>query len=134
MDLTGVPDGDSWIFAITEAQSNSLKAGKYNAMFTVYVNGYGRKTLDVVGIQVSANLAEAVEIDNRYDEEIELELVNEAIANCLSGGVAEYEIGDRRIRYQDIEGLFKRQRYLQTRLAKRMNRGSIGGRNVGVRF
>lgn len=135
LNLTAVPSDGRWMFQIAEAQSSALPAGKYQAQFTAFSPGFGRKTLGVKFFNVAADLATVNQpIDNRNSDEIELDKVREAIANALSGGVAEYYIGERRIRYHSLDELYKRERYLVQRVAKRKNKGSIGGRNVGVRF
>lgn len=134
LDLTGVPNGDLWSFEITEEQSSNLNPGIYKAHFAHFAPGWGRTTLGIATIRVCADLSLESLVDNRTSDEIELELVNTAIATSLAGGVAEYEIGTRKIRYHSIESLYERQRQLKVRIA-RANRGGSGlGRNVGVRF
>ena len=73
-------------------------------------------------------------LETRTVDEIELEQITLAIARLVSGAVAEYRIGDRMMRYQDLEQLTKRQRELRQRIAIASGIGKPGGRNVGVRF
>lgn len=133
LDLTGVPNGNGWDFEIAESTSALLSPGFYQAQFVAFSAGAGRKTLGVVKLEVCPSFENLTELDTRTAEEKELEQLNIAIAK-LSDGVAEYYIGDRRVRYQDLGSLYERQKYLRNRIAKIKNRASIGGRNVGVRF
>ena len=132
LDLTGVPDRDGWYFEITEAQSNEVKPGVYFCQFVIYPLS-GRKTLGTISITVNPSFESLSELDTRLPEERELIAVSEAIKK-LSNGVAEYEIGSRKVRYHDLQQLYQRQTYLRNRIAKIKNPNSLGGRNVGIRF
>lgn len=136
LDLTAFTDGDDgvWQFEISSAQSQGLPPGKYKAQFTVFYSSGARQTLGVVLFDVAPDLAALGTIDNRNVDEIELEKVRDAIASGLSDGVAEYEIGERKVKYHSLDELYKRERYLLHRIAKRKDKSTIGGRNVGVRF
>lgn len=132
LDLTGSPLGTGWIFEITGSESASLRAGVYLGQFVIFYGG-NRSTLGVITIDVLPSFETLSHLDIRTTEEKELAALNEAIFK-LSSGVAEYSIGDRRVRYSELPQLYERQKYLQNRIARMKNRGNIGGRNVGIRF
>ena len=68
-------------------------------------------------------------------DEIELEAIEKAIATMLTnGGVAEYQIKSRKMRYHSLDELYRQRDHLRIRIGRRKNRGSIGGNNVGVSF
>ena len=57
------------------------------------------------------------------------------IAKMLTnGGVAEYQIKSRKMRYHSLDELYRQRDRLRIRIARRNNRSGIGGRNVGVSF
>ncbi len=67
-------------------------------------------------------------------DEIELEAIGTAIAKMLSnGGVAEYQIKSRKMRYHSLDELYRQRDRLRIRIARR-KRGGIGGKNVGISF
>ena len=75
--------------------------------------------------------------------EIELEAIEKVIAKMLTnGGVAKYQIKSRKMCYQSLDELYRQRdleeiRFagrLRIRIARRKNRGSIGGQNIGVSF
>jgi hypothetical protein len=134
LDLTGTPNSNCWDFIITEAQSTSLAPGKYQAQFVIFEFSTVRKTLGIAELLVCAGFDNLTQIDFRSTDEKELAIITEAIAKLVSGAVSEYRIGDRMMRYQDLNQLTQRQQYLRNRIAKAKNPGSIGGRNVGIRF
>jgi hypothetical protein len=148
LDLTGTPNSKAetvgspdhvprrncWDFIITEAQSTSLAPGKYQAQFVIFEFSTVRKTLGIAELLVCAGFDNLTQIDFRSTDEKELAIITEAIAKLVSGAVSEYRIGDRMMRYQDLNQLTQRQQYLRNRIAKAKNPGSIGGRNVGIRF
>ena len=133
LDLTGTTVTGGWNFEITTAQSQSLKPGIYLAQLVLFGDSLGRKTIGNQSLTVHASLEDVTQIDTRSNEQRELELVTEAIEK-LSNGVAEYYIGDRRMRYTDLPQLYERQKYLQNRIAKLNNRSFVGGRNVAYGF
>ena len=51
-----------------------------------------------------------------------------------NGGVAEYQIKSRKMRYQSLDELYKQRDRLRIRIARRKNRSGIGGQNIGVSF
>lgn len=151
LDLTGVPlllaGGNAplqgacstpalggWEFNILEAQASGLNPGSYKAQFVIFGAHYGRKTLSTTDLIVLPNFESLTTLETRTVDEIELEQITMAIAKLAGGAVAEYRIGDRMMRYQDLEQLTKRQRDLRNRIAMAKNPGNIGGRNVGIRF
>lgn len=136
LDLTGTPTPQTeggWEFTILEAQSTTLSPGNYKAQFVVF-SGTGRKTLGSTDLLVCPSFENLTQFDVRSADEKELALITEAIAKLVSGAVSEYRVGDRMMRYQDLEQLTRRQRELKNRIAKAKNPNSIGGRNVGIRF
>ena len=73
--------------------------------------------------------------DVKTADEIELEAIEKAIAKMLTnGGVAEYQIKSRKMRYHSLDELYRQRDRLRLRIARRKNRGSIGGQNIGVSF
>ena len=130
LDLTGVPSGNQWDFTITSAQSQTLTPGKYKKQYVIFEFGTKRKTLGTTDLLVCPSFEGLTQLDTRSDLEIELEQVN----NALLKGIAEYRIGDRMVRYQDLGELGKRQQYLRNRIAIASGKLKPGGRNVGVRF
>jgi hypothetical protein len=133
-DLTGVANNNCWDFVINETQSAALAPGKYQAQFVIFEAATQRKALGIAQLLVCPSFDNLTEIDFRSADEIELELITVAIAKLATGSVAEYRIGDRMMRYQDLSQLTQRQQYLRNRIAKMKNPGGIGGRNVGIRF
>ena len=68
-------------------------------------------------------------------DEIKLEAIEKAIAKMLTnGGVAEYQIKSRKMRYHSLDELYRQRDRLRLRIARRKNRGGIGGQNIGVSF
>ena len=134
LDLEGVANGDLWDFTITSAQSAALTPGAYKTQFKIIAFSGENKTLGSTDLLVCQSFESLTELDTRNDDEKELSLITQAIAKLASGAVAEYQIGDRRMRYQDLGELTERQAYLRTRIAIASGRIKPGGRNVGVRF
>ncbi len=133
LDLQAANLYNGWEFEITSAQSMALLPGKYKAQIVVFPYNSERFALDIISLEVLASFENLTELDTVSADEKELELITTAIARLASGAVAEYRIGDRMMRYQDLEQLTKRQEYLRNRIAAKKS-GQIGGRNVGVRF
>ena len=50
-----------------------------------------------------------------------------------NGGVAEYQIKSRKMRYHSLDELYRQRDRLRIRIARR-KRGGVGGSNVGVSF
>jgi hypothetical protein len=135
LDLTGVPLLlGGWEFNILEAQGLSLNPGSYKAQFVIFAAALGRQTLASTDLLVLPSFEALTTLETRSSDEIELEQITMAIARLASGALAEYRIGDRMMRYQDLEQLTKRQRELRNRIAMTKKSGNIGGRNVGIRF
>jgi hypothetical protein len=134
LDLSALPNGDNWDFLITDTQSDSLAPGKYQAQFVIFESGTNRKALGIAQLLVCPGFDNLTEIESRSADEIELDLITTAIAKLVSGAVAEYRIGDRMMRYQDLAQLTSRQQYLRNRVAAALNPGIIGGKNIGIRF
>ena len=133
LDLTGVPNGNQWDFTIDTNQSILLAAGKYKTQFVIE-SGTNKKALGVTELIVCPSFEKLTELETRSPDEIELEEITKAINKLASGAVSEYWIGDRKLKYQDLEQLTKRQQYLRTRIAKAKNPSTIGGRNVPIKF
>ncbi len=121
-------------FAIASTLTKVLQPGKYKAQFAIYVNGMDKTTLGSTDLLVCPSFENLSELETRTPDEIELEAVTEAIAKLSSKNVAEYYIGTRKVRYNDLASLYERQKYLRNRIAKSKNKAAIGGRNVGVGF
>ncbi|NJO98545.1 MAG: hypothetical protein HC764_23205 [Pleurocapsa sp. CRU_1_2] len=134
LDLTGTPLGEGWEFEIESTQSQALAVGTYCVQFVIYEASVNRQALGTTKLVVCADFEDLTTFETRSFDEIELEAVTKAIAAVVSGGTAEYRIGDRMVRYQDLAVLTERQLYLRNRINKSKNPQSIGGRNVGVRF
>ena len=134
LDLTANGTTDGYEFTVSEAQSVSLTTGVYQAQFVIFPGSGGRKALGTAKLQVFPGFQDVTRIDPRTPDEIELEQITQAIIKLATGAVAEYEIGDRRMRYQDLDKLTRRQEYLRRRIAIVSGKVSPGGWNVGARF
>ena len=133
LDLTGVSNGNQWDFTIDTNQSILLAAGKYNTQFVIEFST-NKKALGTTELLVCPSFENMSKLETRSPDEIELEEITKAILKLSSGAVSEYWIGDRKLRYQDLEQLTERQQYLRNRIAMRKNPSRIGGRNVGIKF
>ena len=134
LDLTATPSGDGWEFIIPEVSSATLAPGAYKVQLVIVTAAKGRQTLGEAELEVCPSFEDLTTFDVRDADEIELEAITKAIATLAKGAVAEYYIGDRRMRYQDLGDLTKRQQYLRNRIAMSKNPNNVGGRNVGIRF
>ena len=134
LDLTGISNADRWDFAITSVQSAELIPGKYKKQYVIFKNGTKRETLWTADLLVCQSFENLTELETRTPDEIELEAVTKAIAQLSSKNVAEYYIGTRKVRYNDLASLYERQKYLRNRIAKSKNKAAIGGRNVRAGF
>jgi hypothetical protein len=134
LDLTATGSVDRFEFTVDSVQSMGLPAGKYKTQFVIFELTTTRKTLGSTDLLILPSFEGLTQIETRSSDEIELETITSAIARLVSGAVSEYRIGDRMMRYQDLNQLTQRQQYLRNRIAKAKNPGSIGGRNVGIRF
>lgn len=123
---------DEWDFEMTSSQSLSLIPGRYKVQFVLF-SGSGRLTLGETEINVKPSFENLTELEVLDEDEKELQLLTIPIAKIASGGVAEYYIGTRRARYQDLSELTKRQAYLRSRIARK-KKGYVGGKNVGISF
>ena len=133
LDLIGVSNGNQWDFTIDTNQSILIAAGKYNTQFVIEF-GANKKALGITELFVCPSFENMTELETRSADEIELEEITKAILKLASGAVSEYWIGDRKLKYQDLQQLTKRQQYLRTRIAMKKNPRAIWGQNVGVRF
>ena len=133
LDLTANGSSDGFEFTLSSTQSD-VSAGKYHAQFVIFPSSGGRKALGIAHLQVLPGFENLTNLDPRTPDEIELEQITQAIIKLATGAVAEYEIGDRRMRYQDLDKLTRRQEYLRRRIAIASGKVSPGGRNIGVRF
>ena len=134
LDLTASSSSDGFEFAVSETQSNEISAGRYHAQFVIFPSSGGRRALGIAHLQVLPGFENLTNLDPRTSDEIELEQITTAIAKLASGAVAEYEIGDRRMRYQDLDRLTRRKEYLRRRIAIASGKVSPGGGNIGVSF
>ena len=134
LDLVGVPNLKGWNFRITSVQSNTLTPGKYKTQFVLIELSGDKTTLGTTEITVLPSFEGLTELETRSADEIELELITKAIAKLASGAVVEYRIGDRMMRYQDINQLTNRLKYLRTRIAIANGKLKPGGQNIGIRF
>ena len=134
LNLVGVPILKGWSFKVTSAESSTLTPGKYKAQFVSIELSGDKITLGTTELTVLPSFEGLTEIETRSADEIELELLVNAIAKLASGAVSEYRIGDRMMRYQDIDQLSRRLEYLRKRVAVANRKLKPGGRNIGVRF
>lgn len=134
--LTAVATNHNGFFqlGITPTDSNNLAPGVYKVQFVINPDSATRKTLGNTKIEVCPSFDNLNTLETRTPYEIELELVENAIRTGLKDGVAEYEIGDRKVRYQSLDELFKRQRYLKRQIAIARNPSLRRGRNVQIGF
>lgn len=133
LDLIGLANGEAWDFAIDTNQSILLSAGKYKTQFVIFEFGTKRNTIGNTELIVCPSFEALTELDTTSDDEKELELITQAIANH-SHGKKSYQIGDRRMEYRDLNELYQRQAYLRQRIAIASGKLKPGGRNVGIRF
>ncbi len=131
--LVGGTEG-GWEFNIPEVSCATLAPGAYKVQLVIVSAAKGRQTLGEAELEFCPSFEDLTTFDARDADEIELEAITQAIATLAKGGVAEYYIGDRRMRYQDLGDLTKRQQYLRNRIAMSKNPNNVGGRNVGIRF
>lgn len=134
LDLTGNANGDAWDFSIDTNQSILLATGKYKTQFVIFKFHTQRKTIGTTELLVCPSFEKLTQLETRSADEIELEGITQAIAKLAGGAVAEYWIGDRKMRYQDLSQLTERQKYLRSRIAIASGKLKPGGRDVGVRF
>ena len=134
LDLIGVPYFEQWNFVVTSSQTQTLEPGKYKTQFAFFDLSGDKKTLGGTELLVCPSFESLNTLETRSADEIELENITQAINKLASGGVKEYWIGDRKMEYQDLEQLTKRQAYLRRRIAIAQGRIKPGGRNIGVRF
>ncbi|MEM9273810.1 MAG: hypothetical protein AAGA80_12705 [Cyanobacteria bacterium P01_F01_bin.143] len=72
--------------------------------------------------------------DVKTADELELEAIENAIAKMLTnGGVAEYQIKSRKMRYHSLDELYRQRDRLRVRVARRKH-GGVGGKNIGISF
>jgi len=72
--------------------------------------------------------------ETKSTDELELEAIERAISKMLSnGGVAEYQIKSRKMRYHSLDELYRQRDHLRIRVARR-KRSGVGGKNVGISF
>ena len=72
--------------------------------------------------------------ETKTSDEIELEAIEKAIAKMLTnGGVAEYQIKSRKMRYHSLDELYRQRDRLRIRIARK-KRGGVGGKNLGISF
>ena len=133
IDLTGTPVADGWIFTLESAESSNFVPGKYKIQVVAFLPS-GKETVGIYNFSVHPSFENITQLETRTPDEIELEDLNKAISKLASGAVAEYEIGDRKMRYQDLDKLTRRQEYLRRRIAIAQGRVKPGGRNIGVRY
>lgn len=131
LDLVGIANDDTWLFALDTKTSSLLDPGKYWAQYVVF-NDVDRKTLETVELTVNPSFAQLKNYDGRHPDEIELEQVGLAIATVANDGISEYEINGRKVRYQDLSELIRLRDKLRVRIAKRNNQGK--SRNAYISF
>jgi hypothetical protein len=133
INAVGIPDGEEWLFDLTEAITGSLSPGNYKAQYTISSPTSGKKSFALINLVVLPNLENLTELDPRDEDEKELDLIAEAISKLSSGAVSEYEIGMRKVKYQDLKELVNRQSSLRLRIARKKN-PSLFGKNIGASF
>jgi hypothetical protein len=104
LDLTAVGSVDGFEFTLSETNSMQMTPGNYQAQFVIYPSS-GRLTLGNTNLTVLSSFENLTQIDPRSDDEKELEQITAAIARLAGGAVSEYRIGDRLMRYQDLQRL-----------------------------
>lgn len=128
--LTAFGSSDGWEFNLPTEKSKTLLPGKYKAQLILYSGG-DRKVIAQGNFTVLASFEDLTSLDPKSDDEKELELITKAIATVVSGGVSEYQIGTRRVRYSDLSELTKRQAYLRRRIAIK---NGTNLKSVSIRF
>ena len=131
LDVVSVPNNDGWVSAIASSASAALIPDRYWAQIVVF-NDSERITLDTLELTVKPNFANLKNFDGRSDDEKELDAITQAIAVVAKGGVAEYEINGRRVRYRDMNELIRLRDRVRARIAKGQNKGK--SKNCYVSF
>ena len=139
LTVTGNGGVSGFEFSVSSTATQILQPGKYKAQFVIFedflnLETENKTTLGLTDLIVLPSFEGLTELETRTPDEIELEQITQAIAKLVSGAVAEYRIGDRMMRYQDLDALTRRQEYLRRRIAIANGKVSPGGRNVGVSF
>lgn len=130
LDLSGTTTEKGWEFSATL----DLLDGDYQAQVAVY-NGVKRKTLGFIGLAVLPDLSEVIsEFDPRSESEKILHDIRSAIASAVSdkakgSKVQEYEIGTRKMKYEQFDQMLgelrRLERYYAWRVARERNQGGI---------
>lgn len=141
-NVTGTAYGTGWEFAITAATSAAFDAGQW------YWQAIASKTGSVITIgagqiEVLAALSYAGTpgaVDGRTQAEKDLDAVQAAIRAIISGGaVAEYTIGNRRLKKQDMASLLQLEAKLKAEVKREQAAALIANglgnpHNLFVRF
>ena len=93
---------------------------------------YALAAANLVGVQRIRWSSEEKKLESQT---VSYEEVDKAISKMLTdGGIAEYQIKSRKMRYHSLDELYRQRDRLRIRIARRKKRGGFGGRNVGVSF
>jgi hypothetical protein len=142
--VPGAPNGTGWNFTITSTTSAGFVADTWfwQAIATANVGG-AKLTLGSGSLVVEASLAYTgtpSKFDGRTQARIDLEAVQAAIRSMVSGGaVAEYTIGNRRLKKMELADLLALESKLKADVVREERAAMIANgmgdpRKVYVRF
>lgn len=142
--VTGVADGDSWLFTIPSATSAGFDVGTWYFQAVATANADQAKTTMGAG-QITVQPALSYSgtpgaFDGRSQAQKDLDAVTAAIRSLMSGGaVQEYRIGGRSLKRYDLSDLLVLQSRLKAEVAREQKANMIANglgnpHSVFVRF
>lgn len=135
--------GDGWEFTLSSATTDALHAGDTGYWQAVATKAGEKVTLGAGQLLVEENLyytGTPGAVDNRSQAQIDLDAVQAAIRAIVSGGaVAEYTIGNRRLKKMEMADLIQLESKLKAEVkreqAATMIANGLGSpHNLFVRF
>lgn len=140
IDITASADGTDHLVTVTSTTSASYTAGDY--AWTAWVEKTGeRYTVGSGTMEVKANIAALTTLDGRSDAAKILDQLMAAYTayTASNGVVAEYQIGDRRMKYRSAAEILEQiDRWKAVvaaeKRAERISAGLGGGNKLRVRF
>ena len=140
---TGTAYGTGWEFSLTAATTEGFHADDTGYWQAVATKAGETVTLGAGQFEIDANLAYTgtpAAFDNRSQAQKDLEAVQSAIRSMISGGaVAEYSIGNRRLKKMEMADLLALESTLKASVkreqaAQLMANGLGNPHNLFVRF
>jgi hypothetical protein len=143
--VAGVPSESGWRFTLSATTTNAFHeddTGYWQAVATALVGG-AKTTLGSGTFEVDPNLAYTgtpAAVDGRSQAQKDLEAVQTAIRNLMTGGaVQEYRIGTRSLKRYDLADLLALETRLKAEVAREQKASLIANglgnpHNLYVRF